>query len=87
MSKKTDATLITAVLKAGDDFLNSFKQGLSPTSLKAVGDHIAIYSIGLLKSDAHVPDLIPILIGLCIRCTCDKEVQAFLKAEEATDAA
>lgn len=86
MSKKVDICLITAALKASDDFLNIFKKDLSPTSLKAVGDHIAWITTGLLQSGAHVLNLIPVLIGLGIRCTCDKEVQAFLKAEEAANA-
>ena len=87
MSKHADIGLITAALKASDGFLNIFKKDLSPTSLEAVGDHIANHTIGLLQARAHVPDSIPILIGLGIRCTCDKEVQAFLKAEEAANAA
>lgn len=87
MAKETDIGLIKAALKASDGFLNIFKKDLSPTSLEAVSDHIAEHTIDLLRSGAHVPDLIPILIGLGIKCTCDKEVQAFLKAEEAANAA
>lgn len=87
MSKKADIGLITTSLKASDGFLNIFKKDLSPTSLEAVGDHITVHTISLLQSGACVPNLIPILIGLCIRCTCDKEVRAFLKAEEAANAA
>ena len=87
MAKEADIGLIKAALKASDDFLNVFKTDLSPTSLEAIGDHIAEHTIDLLRCRARGCDLIPILIGLCIRCTCDKEVQAFLKAEEAADAA
>lgn len=87
MAKETDIGLIKTALKASDGFLNIFKKDLSPTSLEAIGDHIAEHTIGLLRSGAHGPALIPILIGLGIRCTCYKEVQAFLKAEEAADAA
>lgn len=87
MSKKADIGLITAALKASDDFLNIFKKDLSPISLEAVNDHIANHTIGLLQSGARVMSLIPILMGLGIRCTCDKEVRAFLKAEEAANAA
>ena len=87
MAKETDIGLIKAALKVSDNFLNVFKKDLSPTSLEAIGDHIAEHTIGLLRSGAHVTDLIPILIGLGIRYTCDKEVQAFLKAEEAANAA
>ena len=87
MAKETDIGLIKAALEVSDNFLNVFKKDLSPTSLEAIGDHIAKYTTALLMSGAHVTDVIPILIGLSIRCTCDKEVQAFLKAEEAANAA
>ena len=87
MAKETDIGLIKAALEVSDDFLNVFKKDLSPTSLEAIGDHIAKLTTGLLMSGAHVTALIPILIGLGIRCTCDKEAQAFLKAEEAANAA
>ena len=87
MAKETDIGLIKTVLKASDSFLNVFKKDLSPTSLEAIGDHIAKHTTALLMSRTRVLSMIPILIGLGIRCTCDKEVQAFLKAEEAANAA
>lgn len=79
--------LIDCALRDAEEQLDIFKKGLSPTALEAVGKHIVEHSIamGMVKPDMF--QLIGIIMGLCIKLTCEKETRAFLKAEEAADAA
>ena len=79
--------LITTSLWYADHALAVFKIGLSPTSLYSIAEHIAKHTAAMLAAGPGCMDLVPIIIGLMLKQTCDKEVQAFLKAEEAADAA
>lgn len=81
-----DYKLVKASLLNADHALAIFKTGLSPTSLYSIAEHIAKHTVAMLKAEPGCMDLIPIIIGLMLKQTCDKEVQAFLKAEEAADA-
>lgn len=77
---------IKASLSRADGALAIFKIGLSPTSLEALAEHVAKHIHAMLGAGAGCMDLVPIIMGLMLKQTCDKEVQAFLKAEEAADA-
>lgn len=79
--------LIKAALSQADNALEIFKIGLSPTSSESLARHIARHTLGMLSAEPKPIDLICVLIGLMLKLTCDKEVRAFLKAEEAADAA
>lgn len=78
--------LIRASLLQADRALEVFNIGLSPTSLEALARHIAKHALGIAAAEPKPMDLIAIILGLMLKQTCDKEVQAFLKAEEAADA-
>lgn len=78
--------LITRSLWYADHALAVFKTGLSPTSLHSIAEHIAKHTAAMLAAGPDCTDLVPIIIGLMLKQTCEKEVQAFLKAEEAADA-
>lgn len=79
--------LIYWALKDADRQLDIFKKDLSPTALEAVGKHIAQHSIAIRMVEPDMYQLIRMIMGLCIKLTCEKETRAFLKAEEAADAA
>lgn len=81
-----DYKLIKITLSHADNALRVFKLRLSPTSLEAIASHITKNTFGMLAAAPKTIDLIPIIIGLMLKLTCEKEVQAFLKAEEAADA-
>lgn len=81
-----DYKLIKNTLSYADDALRVFKLHLSPTSLEAIASHIMKNTFGMLAATPKTIDLIPIIIGLMLKLTCEKEVQAFLKAEETADA-
>lgn len=78
--------LIKASLSQADWALGIFKIDLSPTSLDSIAKHIARHALAMQDADPKPMDLIAIIIGLMLKLLCDKEVQAFLKAEEAADA-
>lgn len=82
----TDYKLVKASLLQADRALAIFKIGLSPTSLQSLAKHIARHALAMQNADPKPMDLIAIIIGLMLKLLCDKEVQAFLKAEEAADA-
>ena len=79
--------LVKAAMLQADRALEIFKLDLSPTSLESLARHIARHTLGMLSAEPKPIDLVCIIIGLALKLTCDKEVQAFLKAEEAADAA
>lgn len=81
-----DYKLVKASLLQADGALRIFKIGLSPTSLDILAKHIARHALAMLNADPKPMDLIAIVIGLMLKLTCDKEVRAFLKAEEAANA-
>lgn len=78
--------LVKASLLQADGALGIFKIGLSPTSLESLAKHIAQHALAMQDVDPKPMDLIAIIIGLMLKLLCDKEVRAFLKAEEAADA-
>lgn len=78
--------LIKVCLSQADEALRIFKIGLSPTSSESLARHIARHALSMLSAEPRPKDLICILVGLMLKLTCDKEVRAFLKAEEAADA-
>lgn len=78
--------LIKASLLHADRALAIFKIGLSPTSLYSITEHITKHIAAMLAAGPGCMDLVPIIIGLMLKQTCEKEVQAFLKAEETADA-
>lgn len=78
--------LVSTSLSYADDALAIFKIGLSPTSLEAIAKHIAKHTIAMSMSEPDPVNLIDVIIGLALKLTCEKEVKAFLKAEEAADA-
>jgi hypothetical protein len=67
--------------------LATFKRNFSPTSLEAIATHIAKHAIAMSMSKPDPVNLIGVIVGLELKLTCDKETRAFLKAEEAADAA
>lgn len=78
--------LVRASLSYADDALAIFKIGLSPTSLDAIAAHIAKHAIAMSMYEPDPMNLIGVIAGLALKLTCEKEVKAFLKAEEAADA-
>lgn len=78
--------LVKASLSQADRALEIFKINLSPTSLESLAKHIARHALAMQDANPKPMDLIAIIIGLVLKLLCDKEVQAFLKAEEAADA-
>lgn len=82
-----DYKLIKASLLRGDSAIEIFKIDLSPTSLHSLARHIARHTLGMLGAEPRPIDLVAVIMGLMLKLTCDKEVQAFLKAEEAADVA
>lgn len=82
-----DYKLVKASLLHADRALAIFKIGLSPTSLYSIAEHLAKHVSAMLAAGPDSMDFIPIVIGLMLKLTCDKEVQALLKAEEAANAA
>lgn len=81
-----DYKLIEASLLQADKAIKIFKIDLSPTSLHSLAIHIARHTLGMLGAEPKPIDLVAVIMGLMLKLTCDKEVQAFLKAEEAADA-
>lgn len=81
-----DYELVKASLSQADGALRIFKIGLSPTSLESLAKHIARHALAMQYADPKPMDLIAIVIGLMLKLTCDKEVRAFLKAEEVANA-
>lgn len=79
--------LIDCALRDAGRHLDIFKIDLSPTSLEALADHIGKHSFAMMAVQPNKIQLIGIIMGLCIKLTCEKEARAFLKAEEAADAA
>ena len=80
-----DYKLVKASLLQADWALGIFKIDLSPTSLESLAKHIARHALAIQDADPKPMDLIAIIIGLMLKLTCDKEVRAFLKAEEAAN--
>lgn len=78
--------LVRTSLSYADDALAIFKIGFSPTSLEAIAKHIAKHAIAMSMSNPDPMNLIGVIAGLALKLTCDKEVRAFLKAEETADA-
>jgi hypothetical protein len=74
--------LVSTSLSYADDVLAIFKRNFSPTSLEAIATHIAKYTIAMSMSKPDPVNLIGVIVGLQLKLTCDKEVRAFLKAEE-----
>lgn len=87
MEHSNDYGLIDCVLRDAGKQLDIFKIDLSPTSLEALANHIGTHSLAIMAAQLNNIQLIGIIIGLCIKLTCEKEARAFLKAEEAADAA
>lgn len=81
-----DYHIIKSCLSIADEALNIFKIGLSPTSLDSLANHISRHILGMLAAKPSQTRLVMLTIGLMLKLTCNKEVQAFLKAEEAADA-
>ena len=84
---KTCYKLVKASISQADEALRIFKIGLSPTSLESLTKYITWHALAMQDVGPKPMDLIGIIIGLMLKLLCDKEVQAFLKAEEAADAA
>ena len=84
--KSADYKLVSANLWYADKALEIFKIDLSPTSLDSIAKHIARHVHAMQSADPKPTELIAVIVGLMLKLTCDKEVQAFLKAEEAADA-
>lgn len=78
--------LIKFSISQADNALKIFKIGLSPTSLDSIAEHVVKHTNAMLAAGPGCMDFVPIIIGLMLKSTCDKEVRAFLKAEEAADA-
>lgn len=78
--------LVSTSLSYADDALAIFKTDLSPTSLEVLARHIAKHALYMAKAEPKPMDLIAIILGFMLKQTCDKEVRAFLKAEEVADA-
>lgn len=81
-----DYHIIKPCLSVADEALNIFKRGLSPTSLDSLANHISGHILGMLTAKPSQMHLVMLVAGLMLKLTCDKEVRAFLKAEEAADA-
>lgn len=81
-----DYKLVELSLSQADGALDIFKKGLSPTSLDSIARHTTTHLNAMLSAGPGCIDLVPIIIGLMLKLTCDKEARAFLKAEEAADA-
>jgi hypothetical protein len=79
--------LVSTSLSYADDVLAMFKINFSPTSLEAIATHIAKHAIAMSMSKPDPMSLIGVIVGLALKLTCDKEARAFLKAEEAANAA
>lgn len=82
-----DYKLIEVNLLQADRAIEIFKIDLSPTSLRSLAIHIARHTLGMLGTEPKPLDLVAVIMGLMLKLTCDKEVRAFLKAEETADAA
>lgn len=87
MEHSNNYGLIDCALRAAGRQLDIFKIGLSPTSLETLANHIGKHTLAMIAVQPNKIQLIGIIIGLCIKLTCEKEVRAFMKAEEAADAA
>jgi hypothetical protein len=84
---KTCYKLIKASISQADKALEIFKIDLSPTSLESLAKHIARHALAMAAVQPEPMDLIGIILGLILKQTCGNEVRAFLKAEEAANAA
>lgn len=78
--------LVKASLSQADGALKIFKMNLSPTSLDSLATHTAQHIRAMLAAEPGCMDLVPIIAGLMLKFTCEKEARAFLKAEEAANA-
>lgn len=74
--------LVSTSLSYADNTLAIFKRNFSPTSLEAIAVHIAKHAIAMSIAKPDPMSLIGIIVGLQLKLLCDKEVLAFLKAEE-----
>lgn len=79
--------LVSTSLSYADGALAIFKRDFSPTSLEAIAKHVAKHALAMAVAKPEPMDLIGIILGLILKQTCGNEVRAFLKAEEAADAA
>lgn len=84
---KTCYKLIKASISQADKASEIFKIDLSPTSLEALAKHVAKHALAMAAAKPEPMNLIGIILGLVLKQTCGNEVRAFLKAEEAADAA
>lgn len=87
MEHSNNYGLIDCALRDAGRQLDIFKIDLSPTSLETLATHIGKHSCAMMASQPAKIQLIGIIMGLCIKLTCEKEARAFMKAEEAADAA
>lgn len=87
MERSDSYGLIDCALRDADRLLDIFKIDLSSTSLEALAKHIGEHSFAMIAVQPNKIQLIRIIMGLCIKLTCEKEARAFMKAEEAADAA
>ena len=79
--------LIDCALRDAGRQLDIFKIDLSPTSLETLANHIGKHSLAMMAVRPDKIELIGVIVGLCIKLTCEKEARAFMKAEEAANAA